>query len=388
MLSSGTARLHSLDAARGVLMSMGVLLHAANVYAPDAHWIVADPDGHAAFDLISGAIHVFRMPAFFWVSGFFAAMTFQRTGATALLRSRLPRLVVPLIATLVTLNVLQELLVASLSGSGLRGALGDGVNLYHLWFLVNLTVYSLCAAAALPALQRWCTRPGTAGFSPPKAAAVMILGSWGAELAARATGVAYVEFFGLTSLYSLARYAPFYAIGAVMFFRTDLRASFLGSPGWPFFPALALALAIDPMTRGHLTLMTELLHGAQLACIWVCIASMQSFFARTFSRPSAFTRIAGEASYTVYLFHHAVTVALALALLNFRLAPGFEFVTLATLTLATTLAIHYLAVSRVRVLSLLFNGRLAPSRVAIARAKAPADVAEAVPYANRGPHPG
>jgi len=82
-------------------MSLGVLLHTANIYQPG---ILArlDVEEHWLFGALSNAIHVFRMPAFFWVAGYFCAMTLARSGPSGLLESRLPRLIVPLLTTLLT----------------------------------------------------------------------------------------------------------------------------------------------------------------------------------------------------------------------------------------------------------------------------------------------
>lgn len=100
-------RYHGLDVARGVLMALGVVLHAANVYAQDQTWLIGDTARHPFFDLLSDAIHVFRMPAFFLLSGFFAAMMLERHPPARFLARRLKRLAVPMIAAGVLLNGLQ-----------------------------------------------------------------------------------------------------------------------------------------------------------------------------------------------------------------------------------------------------------------------------------------
>ncbi|MFM9180407.1 MAG: acyltransferase family protein [Phycisphaerales bacterium] len=80
-------------------MLLGVVLHAALCYlegAGDAAWAYRDPQGSplAAWLLIS--IHVFRMPAFFVLAGFFAALLWSRRGPAGFVADRVRRIVLPM----------------------------------------------------------------------------------------------------------------------------------------------------------------------------------------------------------------------------------------------------------------------------------------------------
>jgi hypothetical protein len=68
---SSTSRLHYLDAMRSVLMLLGVVLHSARPY-DSREWQVKDVDTLPMLDGLVEAIHLFRMPAFFVVAGYFA----------------------------------------------------------------------------------------------------------------------------------------------------------------------------------------------------------------------------------------------------------------------------------------------------------------------------
>ena len=91
-------RYHGIDALRGAMMLLGVVVHAALCYlegAGDAVWAYRDPQGSplAAWLLIS--IHVFRMPAFFVLAGFFAALLWSRRGPGGFVADRLLRIALP-----------------------------------------------------------------------------------------------------------------------------------------------------------------------------------------------------------------------------------------------------------------------------------------------------
>ncbi len=60
-------------------------------------WIVQDPHPHAAYTWLSDAIHGFRMPLFFLISGYFCQMIACRRGITVLLKNRFQRLLLPLL---------------------------------------------------------------------------------------------------------------------------------------------------------------------------------------------------------------------------------------------------------------------------------------------------
>jgi glucans biosynthesis protein C len=352
-------RLYGLDAARGVLIALGVLLHAANVYAPHADWIVVDGRTHPLFDFISNSIHVFRMPAFFWVSGLFTAMTFDKRGARALAESRFVRLFVPLLVSLLTLNVFQEFLVGAVQGKSFGDVIADGVKLYHLWFLVNLIVYTAVAALILPWLRTTRLLNGTFAPLPTVMIALVVLGTYSLEATARITGAAYVELMGVT-LYGMARYAPYFAFGALMHFHPGLMKQFLSARFWLFFPALALAMFLDPLIAGPANWRSEVLHLAELTAVWVCVAALHGFFNRTFSRSSRFTELAATTSYSIYLLHHVITVAVALLLVEVALAPGIEFLILSATTMVLSLCIHFALINRFQALRFLFNGNVQP----------------------------
>jgi len=89
------ARLHSLDALRAFAMLLGIALHAALSFTT---WPfpVSDTRSDPVFNAIIEVIHVFRMPVFFVMSGFFTAMLLGRRGVGGMLAHRAKRIALPL----------------------------------------------------------------------------------------------------------------------------------------------------------------------------------------------------------------------------------------------------------------------------------------------------
>ena len=98
------ARRHDLDALRAFAMLLGIVLHGALAFIPGA-WAVTDAsvEGEGTpFALLTMAIHGFRMPVFFLMSGFFTAMLLRQRGLQALVRHRARRILLPLVIAMFT----------------------------------------------------------------------------------------------------------------------------------------------------------------------------------------------------------------------------------------------------------------------------------------------
>ena len=91
-----TPRFHELDALRATAMLLGIVLHAFLFLIPQA-WPIQHPDPPASvYWLALNAIHGFRMPVFFLLSGFFTAMLWERRGLRQLALHRAKRIALPL----------------------------------------------------------------------------------------------------------------------------------------------------------------------------------------------------------------------------------------------------------------------------------------------------
>jgi peptidoglycan/LPS O-acetylase OafA/YrhL len=95
-------RRHDLDALRAAAMLLGIVLHAALSFMPGM-WPVHDRYENDAYAVFVSAVHGFRMPLFFLVSGYFTAMLWRRRGLRALVVHRFKRIFLPLALGLVTI---------------------------------------------------------------------------------------------------------------------------------------------------------------------------------------------------------------------------------------------------------------------------------------------
>jgi peptidoglycan/LPS O-acetylase OafA/YrhL len=104
-----TQRRNDLDALRGFAMTLGIVVHVGLAFY-QGPWPVHDTQPMRLLALVCLAIHGFRMPLFFVLSGYFTMLVYQRRGLGSLLRQRFARIVVPLVLAMATIGPLDGLL--------------------------------------------------------------------------------------------------------------------------------------------------------------------------------------------------------------------------------------------------------------------------------------
>jgi len=103
------ARRTDLDALRGVAMILGIIWHALLSFIPTP-WPVQDTRQNGIFFIPFAAIHMFRMPLFFLISGFFTMFILKRHGLEGMIRQRVQRILLPLLLALLTIVPVDNLL--------------------------------------------------------------------------------------------------------------------------------------------------------------------------------------------------------------------------------------------------------------------------------------
>lgn len=99
-------RRHDLDALRALAMLLGIGLHGGLAYITVPFWPIHDDQTHYIFDLFFSAIHGFRMPLFFVISGFFTAMLWRKRGLKSLIKHRTKRIFLPMVVFLIPISLL------------------------------------------------------------------------------------------------------------------------------------------------------------------------------------------------------------------------------------------------------------------------------------------
>ncbi len=370
---SDDRRYYGLDALRGGMMMLGIVVHAAVFYmaAPAPHMPLAtDPNKSLVMDAVVDFIHIFRMPTFFVLEGFFTALRVEKRGVAGALRNRTPPIAPPMAAAFFTLLPVcllftldftlsvrygvRDLLPARQDlerlGRDMRAAgAPEGVPVMHLWFLLYLCYFYLLIPLCR-LLVRWSVpyeeRIGRFLGSPlalPVFALVTALTLWpypGAQvfgefimLGFSPPAFAYYGFFFVlgyvyhhyrASTANLTRYLPWCAVMAAVLFPLTIYGSQLEYA--------------HPSGQVGYHVMVVAVHAL---CTWSFVWLLAGIALRFFDRPTAWTLYASQSAYWVYLLHLPVLCFLAWALVPVDVHAIVKFVVAIAVTTVVCFATYH-----------------------------------------------
>ncbi len=372
-------RLHHLDAARAVLLLLGIPFHvgttATMILSPGFPAWMANP----VLGVGLSFIHSFRMSAFFILAGYFSGMASARRGRRSWLGDRMMRVALPLVASIASLAVIQYHLKVMLSAAWAPGLYGWPLAFEHLWFLIVLLgfvfTYALRPRRAFVPDGVWRPLLGLDRGTWP--IPLLALAAWGAGLAwgAQVLGLQDNEaVFEQELLLRYGQYLPAFAIGALGW-RLKLGNRLFAFEGrWPWFAAPPLMLGhflLDPLVRPHLgwegdpAPALRIMDGA-LACALTYAMSLIVFrlLAHLFDRPSRAVSFLVDGAMAIYLFHMIVAMLVILGLAQLGAAdwpfPTMQWAAVSALVLGLSILV-FLVVRRIPLLAVVFGGqRLAP----------------------------
>ena len=353
------SRIQWLDSLRAVLMTLGIVFHTALVYSANPTWLVSDPQRWVGFDVLAYVIHLFRMPCFFLVSGLLSAVVMERTSRGDFLGRRAGRLLIPLLSSAVTLNLAACFLLYP--GSSVTAWLRSGWQ-SHLWFLEDLFLFSVAGWGVSRLIGD--RRESLSRFASDQGFTAIVLIAPVAGLLLRQLGHWWNQSLPLTVLRldwtDLLHYGLFYGIGLVMGIAKVSRPTIglaelaiLGGIG-------ALGIAARDFLPGYGGRVLMVFSENLMAwCATFASLILASRFLDGSVRLGA--RLA-SASYTVYLFHHPLVIALALSLRTIQL-PGpvwmgalLKAAAIIAITFGATLWLHERLIARSDFLRFAFNG--------------------------------
>jgi glucan biosynthesis protein C len=135
-------RMAFFDNLRIILMVAVIAHHVGQAYGPTGGWWpVQEPVRAGILDPFFMVNRSFGMSLFFMIAGYFTALSYERSGARALVKNRLQRLGIPLLGFSILMIILQ-VFVFGLLATGELGALWP-INVVHFWFVQHLLLYSL-----------------------------------------------------------------------------------------------------------------------------------------------------------------------------------------------------------------------------------------------------
>ncbi|MEG2940667.1 MAG: acyltransferase family protein, partial [Thermomonas sp.] len=356
-------------------MLAGVVFHAALAYSPLMHplWPAADRGNSVAVDMVAWCLHMFRMPLFFAVAGYFAALLVARRGMAGLFRNRIARVLLPLVVfappILIGMGWLTERAASSVAHPSpalawirayieAHGAMPSMPGWAHLWFLFYLLLFTVLA---------WVVSTLELGRIGRRLAAmppvVLVIGLPLAMTPALAmVGVPWPapEFY-LPSLWALLFFGLYFAFGYLLFHHGDLLDRLRPMSMLLLVGGIVAYALLFWLTRGfvpsQLPIGPRALHALLEASagFWMTLFCLLAA-KRWLDMRNAAMRWLADGSYWVYLAHLPILLAIQYPLLDVHLHWAAKFALSVAGTFLLSFASYQLLV-RHTVLGRLLNGR-------------------------------
>ena len=380
-------RYHAFDSVRAMMMLLGIYLHAVVAYAPIGGWPYKQPELTSALNFTVILIHVFRMPVFYVMAGFFAALLYDRRGFRLTVENRVWRILIPFVVGWCIIFPL----VVQIGQWGRWGMpqtfeaftsrfIPQYLHPLHLRFLEYLLVlYALSVVAgaairivvpvgALDASNR-LFRAAVGSYWAPVLFAVP---SFFALLPMRFAGFDDPPSFVPAPRIVIAYAIPF-AFGWLLYGNADLIGT-LRKRAW-LYAGLSLIPIVFYLRLLPLPADLQPLHFFAVRCaihslaLWLLIFAVLGLFDRYLSGYSRTLRYVCDSSYFLYLAHMPVLLVFQVLLLQVDVAPLLKIPIALAATVAALLVMYRYGV-RPTVVGAVLNGRRYPIRAKAALATA------------------
>ena len=348
-------RVHYMDNLRALAMLAGVVFHASLAYSVLIHdfWPTADAGNSVIVDVFAWFSHLFRMPLFFVVAGFFAALLVQKRGIGGMLGNRFARVLLPFLvfwpivyftmgwlitnaaANVENLSPLLKMIKPWLANPDRPAA---PPTLVHLWFLPYLMCFCILVwvvhALEFKAPGRWL-----ASLKPVAIATVIPLVLVLPLYSVPAPHPAPESLF--PQWWALVFYGVYFTLGYLLFHHARLLDRVKPAAPWLLLAALISYAAFLVLLRNTVVANPNpLVHVFKAALeayvgFWMTLVCLL-FGKQWLDRGNRIMRYVADASYWVYIVHLPVLFAIQYPLLDIEAhwVLKFGFSLFATLGIA------------------------------------------------------
>ena len=376
-------RVHALDNLRACMMWLGIVLHVCvNHLSAPSFMPFKDRDVSVFADYALVFIHSFRMPVFFILAGFLAAMMVDTRGVRAMLRNRVRRIALPFavfwpvlfVATIVLVLMFRHMMATGTFGLAMADApkvdhSRPVLNTMHMWFVYYLFLFCMLAGLVC-ALQK--AIPAWLKLGVPMVFEVLARKWWGFVILAipmaiigsgyRAGMLVPTGSF-IPNINELVHSGMFFMYGWIVYrLRDELLAQY-ARHCWKFWLGGLLAytgasllfqsFVADPTAIPHIEMLCAYVYGS---ASWLWSIALIGLFMRYLPTQNRVLRYISDSSYWVFLVHMLGTLGFGILLYN---APFGALAKMAINVLATTatcLLTYHLFV-RTSWIGVLLNGK-------------------------------
>ena len=355
-------------------MLLGIVLHAAITYmvAPMSGllWPITQQGKHVSFDALFWWIHGWRIPLFFVMAGFFAAMLARRRGPGGFIKHRVLRILIPVaVATLTLLPAMyfiwgwgwvsegralwEEVLEVNFK---IQPEIEDQyLGPAHLWFLNYLVTFSFVYWAVLKlkgnkadSPEPTLNKPATRCFNSALRPLLFALPTFGLLALNPDFYLGYHHVLPLTLkqwVYELAQmvYQGYFFVVGIYLFRMHREMDGLKRYAWVYLVlaqvvfVLAMVLYMNP-GRGVPDSERLVFAGAIALFCWLMIWGLTGIGLTVLAKPRGWVRWLSDSAYWVYLVHLPIVALLMIVIRGWAIGPWPKFLFIVAVTSIATLA--------------------------------------------------
>ncbi|MES2015520.1 MAG: acyltransferase family protein [Pseudomonadota bacterium] len=389
-------RVHALDNLRACMMWLGIVLHVCvNHLSAPSFMPFKDREVSFVADSLLVFIHSFRMPVFFILAGFLAAMMVDTRGVQQMLRNRVRRIALPFavfwpilfVATVVLVLMFRHVMNTGMIGLAMsdapKGTPGRPIlNTMHMWFIYYLFLFCMLAGLAC-AGEKFI--PARIKQAVQRLFGVLAGNWWGFLVLAMPIAVAGIGFRAgmitpsgsfIPNLPELVHSGMFFLYGWTVYRLREQLLEQYARHCWKFVAGGLVPYAVtgylfqlyvkDPAAIAHFDLLLAYIYGS---ASWLWSIALIGLFVRYLPTQNRVLRYLSDSSYWVFMVHMLGTIGFGILLYNAPLGAIAKMSVNVLLTTASCLLTYQVFV-RSTWIGVLLNGKRQPRAAVLTAAPA------------------
>jgi peptidoglycan/LPS O-acetylase OafA/YrhL len=345
-------RLYYMDNLRALAMFAGIIFHAALAYSPLMHeiYFTASEDNSVLIDIGAYFLHLFRMPVFFLISGFFAMMLIKKRGVGGFIKNRLIRILAPFVLFL-PITVILSFIIFGWAFNNIENPspimeyilsaeneqTPQDISTFHLWFLYNLFLF--CLAIALLYKLRFFDSKIYSKLATTKFIVFVLPFCLVPALNSQAIPNPAADKI-YPELWSFGFYGLFFFVGCLIFKNKNLFDELEHYKNWLLLGGLSAYLYYYLQLPTEITILEEVSKSSQLISFsWhhFSVAISEAFTAayitlyslligkKFLCRQNRILRFISDSSYWIYILHIPILFYIQFLLMDIGLNMWLEF---------------------------------------------------------------
>ena len=352
-MNNSNERIHGLDFSRAILMILGVFFHAGLIFGGGNDWRVTSEQHSPIINGISETLTMFRMEAFYLISGFFYILILNK-GKPNFLKDRFCRAFIPMVFCGVTLNTFMNLYSTNYEFNWGLEYIIKGQWMGHLWFLGNLVVYFFLSQPLCNVVAR--TKPINRVILLSLFFVVTPFVSLACLVITKYTYTGNILFISFSKL---LYYYCYFVLGIICFQNRNIFISILSFRSCLAALLIVMSVAVLKYISAYYSVNPDVTKAiGYFASAPLALISL-SILVSMGGKGYQWSRKISDASYTIYLLHQPLLIWLYLLLFqDSKLSVWANYLLLVFLVFIFSYLFHILVVNNNKYVKLLMNGNL------------------------------